>query len=47
MIVSDLVRIASANLQDVPVTGSQPGNTGYMLASFRKLRLSQPIGLLC
>ncbi|MCJ1282542.1 hypothetical protein MMC26_001865 [Xylographa opegraphella] len=25
---------ASANLKDVPVTGSQPGNTGYMLASF-------------
>ncbi|MCJ1396891.1 hypothetical protein MMC11_000081 [Xylographa trunciseda] len=25
---------ATANLQDVPVTGSKPGNTGYMLASF-------------
>lgn len=25
---------ASANLKVVPVTGSQPGNTGYMLASF-------------
>jgi len=25
---------ASQNLADVPLTGSQPGNTGYMLASF-------------
>lgn len=30
---------ATANLKVVPVTGKQPGNTGYMLASFRKYSL--------
>jgi hypothetical protein len=29
---------------NVPVTGSQPGNTGYMLASFRELCNSTPRG---
>lgn len=28
--------IVTANLNVVPVTGSKPGNTGYMLASFRE-----------
>jgi hypothetical protein len=28
--------LVTANLNVVPVTGSKPGNTGYMLASFRE-----------
>jgi hypothetical protein len=39
VVLSNRNLLATQNLLDVPVTGSQPGNTGYMLASFRKLNI--------